>query len=74
MHPQPTNPAIVNQPPSLTSQSVRNNNNHLLSAIDQSITTNTNTPVDITLAGSDPDKKDTLTASYRHNSISWNIR
>ena len=37
--------------------------NHPPSAIDQSITTNTNTPVDITLAGSDPDKKDSLTAA-----------
>jgi hypothetical protein len=63
MNPQPTNPAIVNQPASLTSQNIRNNNNHLLTAIDQSVTTNTNTPVNITLAGSDPDKKDSLTAA-----------
>ncbi len=63
MHSQPTNPAIVIQPSSLTSQNVRNNNNHLPSATDQSISTNTNTPVNITLAGSDPDKKDLLTAA-----------
>ena len=60
MHPQPTNPAIVKQS-SLSSQSI--NNNYLLSAIDESTTTKMNTPINITLAGSDPDKSDLLTAA-----------
>jgi hypothetical protein len=36
-------------------------------ATDQSVTTNLNTPVDITLAGSDPNQNDTLTAAIVTN-------
>jgi hypothetical protein len=51
-------PAMVNQPS--TSQNV---NNHLPSATDQSITTNTNTSVNIILTGSDPNMNTSLTAA-----------
>ena len=61
MHPQSTNHAMVKQP-SLTSQSITTNSNYLLLAIDQSVTTSTNTPVDIILEGSDPVESDSLTA------------
>jgi hypothetical protein len=38
-------------------------NNVLPSAIDQSVSTNTNKPVNITLSGSDPDRNRILTAA-----------
>ena len=75
MHPQPSsiNQAIVQ--PSLTSQSTTTNANYLLTAIDQHVTTKTNTVVDITLEGSDPDKSDSLTAAIvkkpSHGTLSY---
>jgi hypothetical protein len=50
----------VNELPSSSSKAIVSN--HPPVASDQSITTNKNTPVDITLGASDPDLNDTLTA------------
>ncbi len=50
-----------NSAPSNQTQQISSSNT-APTATDQSITTNLNTPVDITLAGSDPDQNDTLTA------------
>ena len=55
----PTTPPLPAAPPGPI--------NHGPSATDQSITTNHNTPVKITLAGSDPDQNDTLTAAIVTN-------
>ena len=57
--PPPTTPPLPAAPPGPV--------NHNPSATDQSITTNLNTPVNVTLAGSDPDSNDTLTAAIVTN-------
>ena len=58
---QPSSLISINPPRS--PPSITNNTDHPPTAITQSITTNMNKAIDVTLAGSDPDENDNLTAT-----------
>jgi tetratricopeptide (TPR) repeat protein len=59
----PPPPPITTSPPTAATTTT----NTPPTVTDQSVTTSQNTPIDITLSGSDPDKNDTLTAAIVTN-------